>query len=575
MVLSRFTILAVVALPVVACAPSSAPSSVTPAAVPQPTAVSVRAAADAILPANVMRDAAYFASDPLMGRATVTRDFQPAPGFDSAAAYISRRLRDLRVKPGGDNGTYLRHYTLRRATLDTVRTRADVETQTMNTPQVQSGTRAALAYRADYIVRSFNGTGRFTGRVVYVGNGQRSTNGGIDPFAGLDVRGKWLLVNAQAPQPTGVARGDFVGIDEEARTRGAIGILTMEPMPATPTAAAVASGRASAPPTVRDISPTAGRAYAPYPLPRIALYPTAVARLMQNERVPVADLHTEAWRSKGFALSDAKHFVIEIAGRDESTIRPYNVVGIIEGTDPSLKAEYISVASHLDGAVGTGVINGDSIYNAADDNASGSAGNLAIAQALMSGPRPKRSVLLIWDSGEETGLWGSRAMAYSPTADSIVAHFNVDMIGRTDPAGTGATGDNALSGPGEVFVAGPRILSTHMDAVLDRVSRDYNYIAFDRQFEVGTNQFFYPRTDASPYFERGIPFVEFFTGIHGDYHRQTDEASKLDPVKMAAVSRAVYVTVWMLANDTTRPVIDRPIPSHLPFITPRIWKRVE
>jgi Zn-dependent M28 family amino/carboxypeptidase len=91
------------------------------------------------------------------------------------------------------------------------------------------------------------------------------------------------------------------------------------------------------------------------------------------------------------------------------------VVGLLEGADRQLKDEWISLAAHLDGAVPeAGSLPGNNLpdqYNAADDNASGSAGNLAIVRALVAAPRPKRSILLIWDSGEEVGLWGTRAIA--------------------------------------------------------------------------------------------------------------------------------------------------------------------
>jgi hypothetical protein len=93
---------------------------------------------------------------------------------------------------------------------------------------------------------------------------------------------------------------------------------------------------------------------------------------------------------------------------------PYNVVALVEGSDPVLKDEYITVAAHLDGAVGSRAVEGDRIYNSADDNASGSAAMLAIAEQMMRAPRPKRSVIFIWDSGEEQGLWGTRRFVHDP-----------------------------------------------------------------------------------------------------------------------------------------------------------------
>jgi Zn-dependent M28 family amino/carboxypeptidase len=246
-------------------------------------------------------------------------------------------------------------------------------------------------------------------------------------------------------------------------------------------------------------------------------------------------------------------------------------MGLIEGSDldPAVLNQWVSVTSHLDGAVGRGTTPaGDSIYNAADDNASGSAGTLAVARALMAGPRPRRSVLLTWDSGEEIGLWGSRHMAYN-ASDRIVAHFNIDMIGRTKEPGTSAPAENDLAGPMEVFVSGPAVISSVLERILAQVQSRYHWATLTPRHDDPSVSFFYPRTDAAPFMEVGIPVFQFFTGLHADYHRQTDEVVKLDLAKMEGVSRMVYATVWLVADDAARPRWDKPVPRQLPFVTPR------
>ena len=182
----------------------------------------------------------------------------------------------------------------------------------------------------------------------------------------------------------------------------------------------------------------------------------------------------------------------------------------------------------------------------------------------MQGPRPRRSIVLIWDTGEETGLWGSRHIAYGPISQKIVAHICVDMIGRTKQPGTSVPGEDELAGPGEVFVAGPGVLSTQMDGVLARASR--SSIRMSNRTAGSTwrpSRSSIRAPDAAPYFERKIPYAEFFTGLHGDYHRPSDEVSKIDPAKMEAVSRTVYVMVSMLADDAARPRMDKPLPPNL------------
>jgi Zn-dependent M28 family amino/carboxypeptidase len=299
-------------------------------------------------------------------------------------------------------------------------------------------------------------------------------------------------------------------------------------------------------------------------LPQLVLSKAALAALLDGEST-TADALLAADVShhygESFALGRGKAVTLRLAADSDDT-DAYNVAGIIDGADRVLKDEYLTVSSHLDGAIGRAT-SGDTIYNAADDNASGSAGNLAIARAFMQGPPPKRSIVLIWDTGEETGLWGSRHVAYGDISKRIVAHTCVDMIGRTKAPGSNLPAQQDLAGPGEVFVAGPGVLSTGMDRALARVAREFPYATQNRKFDNAAESFFYPRTDAAPYFERRIPYVEFFTGLHEDYHRPSDEVSKIDPAKMEAVARTVYTFVSTLADDPVRPRMDKPLPPNL------------
>ena len=528
---------------------------VTPLAAQTSDVARVRAAATTITAADLMRDLSYLASDAMTGRAT------PSPGLDSAAAYVVRTLKQLGVKPMGDSGTYFQHYIITRAQLDTVQTSATVGSD-------------RLAFGNDFIVSSFLSAGVRSGNVVYVGQGVRAPKRGIDPYAGLDLRNKWILVHATGipargltTDSLGVVGLDYTTVLDEARARGALGLLVI------PTAAQVsgwsaARGRVAS--ARGELDPPVGRAYATYPLPQLLLAPATLGRFFDaTTAAAVAAADSTHRYPRPADLGATKRVSVNFAA-SSSQVRPFNVVGLVEGSDPKVRDEWITVSTHLDGAVGRGkTATGDSIFNAADDNGSGSAGNMALARTLMRGPHPKRSILLVWDSGEETGLWGSRFLAYGSLASKVVAHFTVDMIARTKAPGTNVQGEEELSGPGEVFVSGPAVLSTVLDSALARVSRDYGFVKFDRRFEDPKHSFFYPRTDAAPYIENGIPYMEFFTGLHGDYHRQTDEVAKVDPAKFEAVQRTVFVTVWTVANGAERPRIDKPVPAVLWFMRPR------
>ena len=134
---------------------------------------------------RVRADVDFLASDANMGRRT-PHPGVPSPGYDSAAAYIARRLKELGVKPMGDSGTYFQHYTVTRATLDTTRASGAIDAE-------------ALKWGDDFIVNNFLVGGVREANVIYVGNGIRLLKQGVDPYAGFDVKGKWLLVNAPTP----------------------------------------------------------------------------------------------------------------------------------------------------------------------------------------------------------------------------------------------------------------------------------------------------------------------------------------------------------------------------------------
>ena len=535
----------VAAIALTACA-AIAVAAVT-GAQPAPR-LSLRGAAETIAAADLLRDITYLASDELAGRGT------PSPGQDLAAAYVEKALGEAGIRPFGDKGTYRQHYVVTRATL-----RPQETTMTI-------GGRA-LPYGADFILTSFLKPAVSSGGVVYVGTGIRSPKLGWDPYAHVDVRGKWLLVHGPTMLPEGVTRAmlgtagaDHMAPAQEARTRGALGLLVI-PSGDALTSLDTVTRRAT---VGRDLNPSVGWAYAASPLPQLVLSKAALAALVDGEpstadALLAADVSHRYGES--FALGRGKVVTLRLAADTDDT-NAYNVVGIIDGTDRQLKDEYLTVSSHLDGAIGRATT-GDTIYNAADDNASGSAGNLAIARALVQGPPPKRSIVLIWDTGEETGLWGSRHIAYGDMSRRIVAHTCVDMIGRTRAPGTSVPGQENLAGPGEVFVAGPGVLSTAMDRALARVARDFPYATQNRKYDNAAESFFYPRTDAAPYFERRIPYVEFFTGLHEDYHRPSDDVSKIDPVKMEAIARTVYVFVSTLADDPERPRMDKTLPPNL------------
>ena len=206
-------------------------------------------------------------------------------------------------------------------------------------------------------------------------------------------------------------------------------------------------------------------------------------------------------------------------------------------------------------------------YNAADDNASGSAGNMAVVRALMAAPRAKRSILLIWDSGEEVGLWGTRTIAYGTWSDKLVLHVSNDMIGRSRPNNSPKV--LTLSSADTIYVTGPKLLSTRIESALQRASTEFPFIALDRRYEDVSSEYYYPRTDAGPYLERGIPIMQFFNGEHPDYHKPSDDVAKLDIQKITNVSKLSFGALWLAADDAGKLSWDGIVPETLWWVKPR------
>jgi hypothetical protein len=511
---------------------------------------SVRAAADAISASQLAWDVAYFASDALRGRNT------PSAGFDAAAAYITSRLERAGVEALGDHGGFRQHYDLHETRVDTEGARLEI-----------GGHRWRLG--DGFAIRSFAAPLDGSLPVVYVGHGWTIPDRGIDPYAGVEVRGKLVLAHGPRP-PKGIAVTQIGRVTVNARSPlveaerlGAAGVLYV-----TQASELVRWDALRGANTVRkELDPAVPSAYAAPGITSLLLAPRALETLLEGERVSARELMAlddAATFPASFELKQQISIHVPVASR--TVHRPYNVVAIVRGSDDRLRNEYITAEAHLDGAVGSRPVNGDGVYNSADDNASGSAALLAIAEQLMRAPRPKRSVVFIWDSGEEQGLWGTRRFVHQPPVPlrQIAAHVNIDMIGASRRPGSSDERSAGVTELNEVFLIGPGVLSARVDALLERVNADYLKLRFNRAHDRADSEFFYPRTDAGPFLERGILTIGFTTGIHDRYHAPADEAQFLDPVQMHAITRTALASIWMLADADERPAIDHAIPPTVP-----------
>ena len=306
-------------------------------------------------------------------------------------------------------------------------------------------------------------------------------------------------------------------------------------------------------------------------LPQIAAGARLINRLFEGEVENGAKMSSRAARrdaGASFALDAAKVLSIDVPTivRIEHTM---NVVGIVEGHDSTLKDEYVALGAHLDhlGRV-TGEKppqGGDDINNGADDDGSGVVALVTMAGAVAKGPRPKRSLLFVWHTGEEYGSWGAKYfVAFPPVpVDHIVAQLNVDMIGRARYPGDSNPGDGQLTGPTEVYLVGSRRLSRELGDTCVAVNDAYMHLKFNYKYDAPDDpEKIYTRSDHYEYAQKGIPVAFFFTGLHGDYHRPSDEVGRIDFSKLQRVARTVLATAWTLGNAPARPRLDVPAQTH-------------
>lgn len=231
-------------------------------------------------------------------------------------------------------------------------------------------------------------------------------------------------------------------------------------------------------------------------------------------------------------------------GEDGTFLQPFeargdkigrNVLAMIPGTDPKLREEFIVIAGHVD-HLGRGRSGDGEVYNGADDNASGTAAILEIAEAFTAAPT-KRSIVFFNTDGEESGLLGSRHWVKNPTfpVDSIAAFLCMDMIGR--------------SVDDYVFIGGTGTSPAFPDLV-DRMTKKFGFKA---EIAEGGQA----PTDSAALYKEDCPILFFFTNLHDDYHRPSDDIEKLNFEGLSEITRMIFLTAHELANADERPEFTR------------------
>jgi len=494
--------------------------------------------------ANQMRDyLTFIASDEMEGRDT------PSRGLDTTAKFLAMNLTRWNFKPAGDNGTFFQRIELSRNRADSGQTKVELNGK-------------ALTAGTDFLPGS--GSGNVSGSLVFAGSGWFVKSKDIDAYKGIDPTGRIAVIAGVPNMPArGVARADYGKYGEDsmnpsdyARSKGVVGLIYIAD------SQYVTNWQRNRARMERGSTVVAKFQTQPTPvLPSIVITPETATALFAGESQTISE------SAQPFLLSDQKKVSMNIANSNQ-IIPTQNVVAVWEGSDPTLKAEYVALGAHYD-HVGNGCppSGTDTICNGADDDGSGTTALLAMAEALSKAPaRPKRSVLFVWHCGEEKGLWGSRYFTEYPTVplNQIVAQINIDMIGRSKKEGDTNPRNSELTGPDAVYLIGSTMMSTELGELVNAVNKSYLNITFDTKYDdpKDPNRFFF-RSDHYNYARKGIPIIFFFDGVHEDYHRAGDTADKIDYQKMEKITRTVYMTLWEIGNRPARLKVDKPLPAQI------------
>ena len=510
----------------------SALAADAPSARPQPS--------DPTSPARVQAHLEFLASDLLEGRDTGSR------GHEIAANYVVSQFRQMGLKPAGENGTWYQWVPFRRATNKVETFKATLDGQAIAA--------ADIAVRPSVTQKSRDLTAGF----VFAGYGIDDAQLKMHDYAGVDAKGKIAVVFRGTPKglPSDIAAHLASTKDTMAAKMGAIGIIEISSANPTPREIAQTNLAAAARrPTIDwvDAKGKAGTSLAEGLQARFSVSPAFAEKLFAGTGRTLAQVREEAAQKKVHAIA-LKPTLTMHAESEWTDFKSPEVVAVLPGSDPKLKAEHVAIMGHLDhvGMKPNPKPGEDAIYNGALDNGAGVATIIEAAHAFTtSGKPPRRSVLFVIHTGEEKGLLGADYFAAHPTVplNSIVGGVDLDMpvplYPFTDVVAFG--GDH----------------STLAEAIAQAGKSMGIGVSPDPMPE----EAIFTRSDHYRFVERGIPATLLFTGYANggekvfeeffakNYHQVSDDLSL--PIQWDSLARYAefnYRIARQLADQEQRPL---------------------
>ena len=453
----------------------------------------------------------YFASDKLEGRETGTK------GAKAARAYVAEAFKNYGLSPAGNDDSYFHRFEAVAGAI--------MGTENALTITVQD---SAINYdpKTDFSPLAHTENGKVEGELAFVGYGIEAADVKYDDYAGIDVKGKVVLMlrytpAGDDPHSSFYAHAALRKKAAVARDKGAAAILFVAGPEDEPEDKLVKF----------KYDRTASRSG----IVTMSIKRALADRILAGTGKTVADLEKELKKSqKGASFSIPQVRVSMNADVKNDRRQAANVAGLLVGENESLRDQLVIIGAHFDhlGRGGSGSLDGDGygkIHNGADDNASGTAGLLEIAQKLSSMESLQRSYLFIAFSGEELGLLGSKAyIKDAPVSlENAAAMLNMDMIGRLK--------DNKLIAYG---------LGTTpiWHGILDSLNALPEF-----SFNLKKNNDGYGPSDHASFYQEKMPVLALFTGLHGEYHKPEDDADLINYEGEERILR--FASGFLLALD--------------------------
>ena len=426
-------------------------------------------------------------------------------GYNKAAQFVADKFSKLGLKPAGDE-KYFQYF--------------NVEYNKIESPaifkSIVDGDTVNGEIGKDFVLRGFTGSNKFTLPVVFCGYGLSRPDLNYDDYAGINVKNKIVIVFKQNPKWKNNDKDWGTNYPREkslvAKKKGAKGILFISlPNDEKPQ------------PLIGSVMH--GEGDQPTDFPQLHISLDAANKLLSRTGFSISDVQTKIdEKKKPLSMNLATKAQVEVNAIYEKNARTMNVVAMIEGSDPKLKNEFVVIGAHLD-HVGS---QAGLLFPGANDNASGSAGVLEIADAFVKGGiQPKRSVVFVLFASEEQGLNGSKHFveSWKNGYDKIIAMINLDCIGYGDSIQVG----NGKSAP-KLWEIANQIDETSFNSMVDRTWSGGG-------------------ADATPFFEKDIPCLYFVTTNSYDHlHLPSDKVETLNPILFEKVVKLAHLTALEIVN---------------------------